>query len=61
MEGSAQDKNQHSSKTISERENQASNQGGAFLEVCRASGLLSTQQSALTTMAVEAYIDSEGL
>ena len=34
MEGSAQDKNQHSSKTISERENQ----GGAFLGVCLARG-----------------------
>jgi hypothetical protein len=28
MEGYAQDKNQHTAKTISERENQASNQRG---------------------------------
>ena len=54
MEGSAQDKNQHSSKTISERENQASNQGGHSLKFVERGGrrcslLEYTTQSALTT------------
>jgi hypothetical protein len=66
MEDSAQDKNQHSSKTISERENQASNQGGHSLKFVGRGGrccslLEYTTQSALTTMAVGPYIDSKDM